>query len=82
MSTNTNHHPIGGGDEYLDIVTEDDANAIVSTTDELNHAIDGVSGDDVVFIDDDAVINVDNLLVKGVRPSITLASDRGVDGSE
>lgn len=71
---------IGGGEGYEEIVTQDAADTVVSTQDELSTALSGASSGDVVFIESSAEINMDNTSLT-VPAGVTVASDRGEDGS-
>lgn len=77
--------PIGGGEGYTEIVTSGDF--IARTPDELVEALETASNGQVVFIPGDvemdltALIYVEDLVLK-VPEGVTLASDRGHNGSK
>jgi hypothetical protein len=76
--------PIGGGRGYTRIVTEGDY--VVNSADELIEALAQATEGQVVFIPGNVVIDLTTLiyidqLVLEVPAGVTLASDRGHDGS-
>lgn len=76
--------PIGGGMGYVDVVTSGDT--VATTLEELIDALDTASAGEVVFIPGDVEIDMTTLvyidkLVLELPGGVTLASDRGVDGS-
>lgn len=73
--------PIGGGDQYSDSVTRDDADTIVKTRSGLLTAFDRAVQDEIIYIDDDAEIDLSNDSHLTLPEGVTLASGRGVDGS-
>ena len=73
--------PIGGGAAYDDHVTAADATVEVSTKAGLLDALDGASSGDVVFVSGDARIDLTGEAEIVVPGGVTLASDRGYDGS-
>ena len=73
--------PIGGGDGYADVVTESDATTVVSSASELASALGSASSGDVVFVDPSAEIDITNTTGVGISDGVTLASNRGVNGS-
>ncbi len=72
---------IGGGAGYPRTVPQSEADYVASTLSELESAFDSASSGDVVYVDPDADIytGTTELVVPG---GITLASDRGIDGSD
>lgn len=72
---------IGGGDGYDRIVSSADADVVVSTRDGLLDAFDSVTDGDVVYVDDDAEIDLSERRIT-IPAGITLASGRGRDGSD
>jgi Right handed beta helix region len=70
---------IGGGDGYDRTVSPMDADVIVSTVDELLEAFNDVSSGDIVYVDDDAEIDLTERRIT-VPAGITLASGRGRGG--
>lgn len=73
--------PIGGGDQYSGTVTRDDADTVVETRSGLLTALDSAAHGDIVYIDDDAEIDLSNDSHLTLPAGVTLASGRGVDGS-
>lgn len=76
--------PIGGGNGYQRIVSEKDL--VVTTLDELLEALSRARAGQTVFIPGDAVIDLTariyiEQLVLNVPEGVTLASDRGHEGS-
>ena len=77
--------PIGGGDGYARILR--DGTYRVSTVDDLREALSKARAGDVVYVEADADIDCTTLvfaesLVLGVPEGVTLASNRGQDGSK
>lgn len=73
---------IGGGRHYSETVTAADADFRVSSHDELRTALSEASSGDVVFVDGDAELYSPSKSERYPVPAgVTLASDRGVDGS-
>lgn len=72
--------PLGGGPGYEHAVTESDATTVVTTRSAFEDALNTANAGDVIFIPGSEVIDLgstDYTLPDGV----TIASDRGVDGS-
>ena len=72
--------PVGGGAGYGDILTESDADVVVSTVSELESELSSATSGDVIFVDGDAELDVTNMHVD-MAAGVTLASGRGRDGS-
>lgn len=73
---------LGGGAEYSQKVTEADADVVVSSHGGLRDALEVAEAGDVVFVDGDAEIYSPGKHERYIVPAgVTLASDRGVDGS-
>ena len=77
--------PIGGGEEYGRILTDGDYR--VSTVDELREALSRAQTGEVVYVEPDADIDCTTLvfaekMVLGVPGGVTLASNRGDEGSK
>ncbi|MFC4360173.1 hypothetical protein ACFO0N_19675 [Halobium salinum] len=84
---------LGGGDGYDpdafreherpcgDRVTEADADRVVRDAGELAAAVDAAGRDEVVWIPGDATLDVTDLAGLEPAPGVTVASDRGLDGS-
>lgn len=78
----TSYEAIGGGEYYSQVVTEDDADVVATTHDELRTALSEASSGDVVFVDGSAEIYSPSESERYIVPDgVTLASDRGVGGS-
>lgn len=73
-------YEIGGGIEYNNDVTRSDATTVVSSVSGLKSALSNASSGDVVWIDNDAVLNMDGEYNIGIPVGVTLASGRGIDG--
>lgn len=82
----------GGGEDYVEEhdagFTSDDANFVVESADELETALEAAEYGDIVFVPRDAEIDTEDRTVTNRDPpgfhvpeGVTLASDRGVDGS-
>lgn len=75
---------IGGGNAYSRIVTEDEADAIVTTADGLETTVNNANSGETIFVPGDAIINLSGRLNIGPPDStsnVTIASDRGHNGS-
>jgi len=72
---------VGGGEGYEAAVTRDQADAVVGTLDELADALSAAGSGDVVFVPGDRKIDFGSTTLS-VPAGVTLASDRGVDGSD
>jgi len=72
--------PVGGGAGYGDAVTEADADTVVSSSGDLADALDAAAAGDVVFVPGDATLELGDESYP-IPSRVTLASDRGVDGS-
>lgn len=71
--------PTGGGEGYTDVIDPSEADFLVSTKDELLDALGQAAAGQVVYVADDAVIDLTDM---GVNPvnipgGVTLASGRG-----
>ena len=71
---------MGGGEGYSGTVPESAADAVVSTTGELDAALDDATSGDVVYVDPAASIDVSDRELT-IPSGVTLASDRGIDGA-
>jgi len=80
-SDQTDGLALGGGEGYDDIIDADDADYVVSDKDELTTALTEVASGEVVFIDPDATLDMSNTSLD-VPEGVTVASDRGSDGSD
>ncbi|MEN6371892.1 MAG: hypothetical protein ABFD64_07745 [Armatimonadota bacterium] len=73
--------PIGGGAGYTKIVDRSKAAFIVSTADELKNALGKAKPGEIIYVTDNSVIDMtgqDHVVIPG---GITIAGNRGVDGS-
>ena len=82
-SCNPTGNPIGGGAGYTRIITltDDDVKYRVSTKDQLLSALTSAQAGDVVFVQGDAVIDLTGTWGHVIPAGVTLASDRGKNGS-
>lgn len=82
----TSPESIGGGEHYSEKVTEADADILVVDdpgAEPLRDALGSASSGDIVFVDGDAEIYSPRKEKRFHLPGgVTLASDRGVDGSD
>jgi hypothetical protein len=76
---NPTGNPIGGGKGYNDIKTT--GNYIVKTRTELLNALSAAKSGEVIFIPGNAVINLNNTWNINIPGGVTIASDRGLNGS-
>ena len=78
--------PIGGGDGYVDALQLSDATHVATTCTELSTALQAATSGDVVYIPGNVVIDMTAWVYLSQPPlmigaGVTLASDRGVNGS-
>jgi hypothetical protein len=71
---------IGGGPGYGNTVTESDADTVVRSRSELDDALGSATAGDVVFVPGGEQISLGGQRYD-IPDGVTLASDRGVDGS-
>jgi len=71
---------LGGGEGYPNTVPESDADVVVSTIDELRDTLENASRGDIVYVAGDATITRGEEELQ-IPAGVTLASDRGIDGS-
>lgn len=71
---------VGGGAGYDEYVSANEADVVVSTRSELLSAFDSASRDEVIYVDDDAEIDLSERRIT-IPAGVTLASGRGHDGS-
>ncbi|MEN6627163.1 MAG: LamG-like jellyroll fold domain-containing protein [Candidatus Sumerlaeia bacterium] len=79
--TNPTGEPMGGGLGYSRIIRPEQATVVVKTTGELLGAFASAKPGDIVYVDDESVIDISqykNIVIPG---GITLASGRGRNGS-
>lgn len=67
---------MGGGSDYDDAVSPEDASTVVGSTDELAAALDDATAGDVVFVAGDATLDTGDTEFD-VPAGVTVASDRG-----
>ncbi|WP_227133054.1 hypothetical protein [Halorubellus salinus] len=79
-STSSSTEPIGGGAGYDRTVTRDDANIVARTKSELEDGLSAASSGEVVFVPGSEEIDVGWGDID-IPSGVTLASNRGVDGS-
>ncbi|HRH30570.1 MAG TPA: PKD domain-containing protein [Candidatus Paceibacterota bacterium] len=78
---NPTGNPIGGGECYTNIVNKDNADFIVSSKQALKEALFNAVSGQIIYVEDNAVIDLTgekNLVIPG---GVTLASGRGLNGS-
>ncbi|ELY97634.1 hypothetical protein [Natrialba aegyptia] len=73
---------IGGGAAYSNDVTESDATTTVSTGSGLKTALQNAGAGDVVWVDSGATIDMTGESNIEIPSGVTLASGRGIDGSQ
>jgi hypothetical protein len=80
---NPTGNPIGGGTGYSRIVSENDTGVkyVVSTKDQLITALNKAESGEIIFVKGDTVINLSDTFQLTIPAGVTLASDRGQDGS-
>ena len=80
---NPTGNPIGGGAGYTRIITETDPRVkyIVSTEDQLLHALNNATSGEVVFVRRTADIDMSNAVGTMIPAGVILAGDRGLNGS-
>jgi len=81
--SNPTGNPIGGGAGYIRIISETDPQVkyVVSTADQLIAALGSAKSGEVVFIKGSAVIDMTANPAITIPAGVTLASDRGLNGS-
>jgi len=80
---NPTGNPIGGGTGYTRIISETDADVTysVSTRDQLLSALKSAQPGEVVFVQGSSVIDMTGTPDTVIPDTVTLASDRGINGS-
>ena len=80
---NLTGNPIGGGEGYKDIISETDPRVkyVVSTKDQLLNALKRAKSGEIVFVKGNANIDLTGTYATGIPGGVTLASDRGSNGS-
>ena len=73
---------VGGGETYDRHVSKRSADYVVATKRELLSALRNARRGDVVYVEDDASIDMGTTSTVGIRDGVTLASGRGRDGSQ
>jgi hypothetical protein len=81
--SNPTGNPIGGGEGYSDIFTESDPRVsyVVSNRQEFLAALNNSVPSDVIFVPEDADINLTGLYDTIISGGLTIAGDRGYNGS-
>lgn len=79
--TNVTGEPLGGGAGYSRIIKPEQATVIVGTPDQLLSALKSAKPGDVIYIDDNAVIDISGMENVAIPGGVTLASGRGQNGS-
>lgn len=77
--------PLGGGDGYTRTVSRSDADFEVSTESELFNAFDNASSGDIIYVTADieqTTVRTDPGEGEPIPAGVTLASDRGINGSQ
>ena len=74
--------PIGGGPGYRDIKASDGADFVVSTKEELIEALRKAKSGMLIYVRDDAKIDMTGSIDKTIPGGVTLASGRGRNGSQ
>ncbi len=77
---NPTGNPIGGGNGYTKIVSRSNADFIVDTTNELVSALNSAQSGDIIWVEKNANIDMSGRTAT-IRGGVTLASNRGEDGS-
>ena len=82
-SCNPTGNPIGGGAGYTRIISETDSRVkyVVSTASQLITALKSAKSGEVVFIKGNAVIDMTSNPKVTIPAGVTVASDRGLNGS-
>ncbi len=78
---NPTGEPLGGGLGYSRMVTRGQATAVVKSADELLKALRSAKPGDVIYIDDQAVIDLSDQMDLVIPGGVTIASGRGQGGS-
>lgn len=79
---NLTGNPLGGGVGYDDIIDPAAATAVVATADELLGALTSAAAGDVIYVADDAEIDLSGQEDVAIAGGVTLASGRGRSGSQ
>ncbi|MFC1479463.1 PKD domain-containing protein [Planctomycetota bacterium] len=80
-AANPTGDPIGGGKGYRRIIASSEATVVVSTKAEILNALASAAAGDIVFVDNSAEIDLTNERSIIIPAGVTLASDRGLAGS-
>jgi len=72
---------IGGGALYDDTLTSADANYTVSNTKDLDYALRDAGSGNVIWIEGNATVDLGDWTRREIPSGVTLASDRGQNGS-
>jgi PKD repeat protein len=81
--SNPTGNPLGGGTGYSQIIPETDSTVkyVTITKDQLITALKTAKSGEVVFVKGSAVIDLTGTASVTIPPGVTLASDRGLNGS-
>jgi PKD repeat protein len=81
--SNPTGNPIGGGGGYTNIISASDPRVkySVSTKDQLLNALKNVRSGDIIFVNEDANIDLTGIYATTIPGGVTLASNRGSNGS-
>ncbi|MCE5230203.1 fibronectin type III domain-containing protein [bacterium] len=78
---NVTGEPMGGGLGYSKMIKREQATAVVKNADEFFKALASAKPGDVVYVDDNSVIDISGRLKIVIPGGMTLASGRGQNGS-
>lgn len=73
--------PIGGGECYLNLINKSSANFIVTNKQQLKEALQNAQSGQIVYVDDNSVIDLTGEKNISIPGGVTLASGRGMNGS-
>jgi len=73
--------PVGGGECYLNLINKGSASFVVSNKQELKEALQSATSGQIVYVNDDAVIDLTGEKNISIPAGVTLASGRGINGS-
>jgi hypothetical protein len=81
---NPTGNPVGGGAGYNKIISENDSSVkyVITTKDQLLNALKSAKSGDTIFVKGNANIDMTGTYGTSIPAGITLASDRGINGSQ
>lgn len=79
---NQTSSPIGGGENYHSIVLREDADHVVHSLKELEQALGKTKKYETIYLPGDVEINLSNHKSLSIPGNVTLASNRGYNGSK